>query len=323
LKHEEAMFSDGHGIHDVLITQLIYELISDEQFPQRQHLLPGISGLIPDIHHQLDESCPQCGQSLVPVQGYYTPGDPLLERKHPRVRRHAHVGINRARFAAEDELLFTQEVLDADDTGIQFHGRVIAPQARMEQLKTFLQGEHFIGRGRSRGYGQVKIGVNPPHQQEELTTRILTFQNTLTTHLRLWAEEYESVTFPDKVPGTVISLTLRSPAILESYGQPHLIPKPSTLGLPEAKTIRAWTRPITITGWDAAARLPRRTRLASKAGSVFLYYLPSALDDEAKAALETLERYGLGAERERGFGQVEICAPIHYQHAKQFGGNHA
>jgi len=28
--------------------------------------------------------------------------------------------------------------------------------------------------------------------------------------------------------------------------------------------------------------------------------------------LEKLEQAGLGAERERGYGQVTICAPFHY-----------
>jgi CRISPR/Cas system CSM-associated protein Csm4 (group 5 of RAMP superfamily) len=48
-------------------------------------------------------------------------------------------------------------------------------------------------------------------------------------------------------------------------------------------------------------------------GSVFMYRTEGPSLDDLVAGLQKLENEGLGEERARGFGQVLISSPIHYQ----------
>jgi CRISPR-associated protein Csx10 len=318
LPREDRILEEAHGVFDILIPRFIYELASDPEFTLRSELLDGWERQHPNLPEIYSEKCPRCGEPSEPIPGYYTQAEVLLPGGQTFVRRSAHVGINRARFVAEDSLLFTQEALDTRGTRTQFFGQATAPAELAGLLEKYLEGEHFLGRGRSRGYGHVTVGVNPPNPQDGLDERRRAFQARLQA---AWGRlRTDDPRLPERLPGEFISLTLRSPAILEDLGRPHLIPTPEEIGLPQARLVRAWTRPSVISGWDVAAGLPRRTSLAACAGSVYLYHLPSGA--LPRQALEDLEGEGIGTERGRGMGQVTLCAPFHWMSDLSSGGNH-
>ena len=300
---------EAHGVFDVLVERFLYELLSDTKFPARELLLPPAwQGRLPRLAAPYRETCRKCPADAKPQPGYYSQGPTPIPARKPFISRAAHVGINRARFVAEEGLLFTQESLDTRDTGAFFFSQVCAADVQIEMLTQALQeGEHFIGRGRSRGLGRVEIGVNPPFESAPLAKRQQSFQERI---LAEWSRlRRVDKDLPERLPGRFISLTLVSPLILAGPAGPHLAPAPEEAGLPGAHLLRAWTRPVVTGGWDVAAGLPRRTRLAAAAGSVYLYYLPAQNLD--LSALARLEVEGLGEERSRGFGQVHICAPFH------------
>lgn len=314
---EEYILEERHGVFDSLIELFIYELLSDPGFPHRKELLPDLEDKAftsdpPDV------TCPNCHAPLAVAEGYYTPGTPLLPAGDIFVRRQAHVGIDRSRFVAEDSLLFTQEVIDTAGSPISFFGRLVVSEGRANLVEESLSGEHFLGRGRSRGLGQVEVGIQENFPRLTLRERVQMFNQAVSTVLSKWAGFDRKI--PSNLPVTLFCLTLQSPAILEKFGRPQLIPTPHEIGLPQAKLLRAWSEPRLISGWDSAAQLPRRTRLAADAGSVYLFYLPT--EDLDLTALEEIETEGIGENRTRGFGQVEICSPFHSQNLRPTGGNY-
>lgn len=312
LPNPESLLVDGHGIYDLLAGRFIYELLADPEFPARDVLLPAVGRTRLPLVDAPAEKCPRCQADLAPASGFYVPGSPLVAGSEPHTRRTAHVSINRARGVAEEGLLFTQETLDARAAGALFFGLVRAPDHLAATLEPFLQGEYYLGRGRSRGLGQVTLEPGLPYDEPDLPTRFQAFQDGLRVALRRWRPALPNL--PSRLPGNLASLTLISPASFETAGRPALVPDPVEIGLPGAVLLRAWTRPTVLSGWDQAARLPRRTRLAAAAGSVYLFHLPGEAGDYLPA-LQALEDEGLGGERSRGLGQVQVCARIHSAHS--------
>jgi len=310
---------DAHGVWDTLLERLIHEALVDPQFPRRAEILPELGERIPKLPAwAYKETCPNCGKTAQPADGYYIPGTLLAPAGHVPISRRMHVGINRARFAAEDSLLFAQESLDTRGTRINFFAQVSAPEAKLELLNQYLNGSHALGRGRSRGYGMVEIATSAPRQGQDLSTRFASLQMAGEQVLRAWLGEEKAADSPGKFSAQLFSLTLTSPAILETFGSPYLLPTARDIGIPEAFLLRAWTKPTVISGWDVAAGLPRRTRQAAVAGSVFLFAVPVGLED-VLPRLALLEENGLGEERARGFGQLQVCAPIHFNSLRDFG----
>lgn len=312
LPQEDIFLDEFHGVFDSLVDRFVYEVLSDPDFPMRSQLLPGFDK-VPKLQGAYQDKCPECGETTERAEGYFIPGPTISPGAEPFIRRAAHVGINRSRSVAEDGLLFSQETLDTHGTLIQFYGQVTVTSERVDLLKKYLHGTHYFGRGRSRGFGQVEIGVNPPQARPAPMERIRDFQLALNAELSSYREYDPDI--PSKFSGTLLCLTTQSPALLEEFGRPYLVPTAEDILFQEVVLVRAWTRPMIISGWDAAAGLPRRTRLAACPGSVYVYYVPSG--NVSDSVLDTLEREGIGTERARGLGQIEICSPFHSHNTRR------
>lgn len=312
-----------HGARDILLASFAYELVSDPAFPHRAALQPDLGAdwsLWSSQWWQSFDQChaPGCQESLDKMTGYY---QYAIDQGNVQVygvaevdsSRATHVGINRARGVAEESLLFTQDSLDAQGSHHSFHARVVLAAAGGNQeaaLRQGVVGAHQIGRGRSRGYGDVEIGWVSPSPLPALSRRIERFAEAVADAFYPYAQEDKRI--QASMPGHFFSLTLRSPAILVQGGQPQRLPDLRDLQLPEELLLmRAWARMQPVGGWDQG--LPRRTSLAVNAGSVYLYYAPPTVSlDALLPQLETLELTGVGAEREQGYGEVTVCTPFHY-----------
>lgn len=322
-----------HGVIDVLAADFAYDLISDPHFPQREILQPNEPQWdprqLPDIRTKLDQ-CPVCKAQqapspldassddtkdfpMQPAAGYYTwAGQSPLKVTPAPTMRTTHVGINRARAVAQDQLLFTQEKLVVHKTSDAFFARVSVPLEKVDALQEAVEGTHYVGRGRSRGNGRVFIEIEPVNATASLNDRLFNFQLRLSAAL----VAYKNDKVLTDLSGTFFSVTLRSPAILHFAGRPQRVPTAASLGLTEANNIsclRAWARTEIVGGWDSAARRPRRKALAAAVGSVYLFWADSSVDREMlEAELARAELNGLGDDRERGYGQFTVCAPFHY-----------
>jgi CRISPR-associated Csx10 family RAMP protein len=228
--------------------------------------------------------------------------------------RTTHVGINRARSVAQDQLLFTQERLDTLATAAAFFAQVTVPTGKAALLEEAINGEHTIGRGRSRGNGRVVMEIIPSAEYPALGDRLFDFQLALQSAFDAYRHVDNRVR--SQMPGTFFTLTLRSSAILHEAGRPLRVPTPAMLGLSQAdrvRCLRAWARMETAGGWDSAAQLPRRKAPAVRAGSAYLFWADEAVDRKRlEEELAGAELRALGDERERGYGQFTVCASFHY-----------
>ena len=305
-----------HGVFDTLINQFVFDLLTDPQFPHREILQPALKKDIAHLREIYAPHCSECKKGVGPASGVYlVEGKSIRFARQPAIRRATHVGINRARGVAEDSLLFTQETVHPEDD-VVFWGEVVADEETWPTIKAELEGAHTIGRGRSRGLGSVEIFIQSVVDASDLEKRVEDLNYEIKSVLRQAHEADSRV--QAEFSGRFFSLTLRAPAILGQGRMPATRLEPSDIGVPEAvKRMRSWARASVVGGWNAAARLPHCTRLAVQAGAVYLFYAPSEAEEkELVQQLEALEIEGIGAWRERGFGQVTVCAPFHTVLAK-------
>jgi len=311
-----------HGITDHLIADFVYELVSDPQFPQRSEIAPELGrswsekGWFPaNRSHQYCEICDDEDMTPIDRGGYYAWQNGITPiRDSFAVGRTTHSGINRARGVSEDRVLFSEEHLASPDqgSGWYFFGWLHIPQHKVSDLEPYLNDIYAIGRGRSRGLGQIQISTSAqPRNYPDLSRRVKDFN----AYIRLAIRHYQKhePRLPAQIGGQFFSLTLNGPAVLNDAGHIHRTPSTQMLGLPEGtRLIRSWARMSDVGGWDNGAGLPRPTNLAVTTGAVYLYYAPeSANITELWETLGRLEIEGIGTHRELGYGQLTVCAPIH------------
>lgn len=269
-----------------------------------------------------------CGEQLEPWHGRYVyrPPHQAQRAEAVRLRRVTRVGVSRAREAAQSGFLYSVQAIEE---GTRFVGRLRLPadwdEVRVRELTAELEQIRYVGGGQSRGLGAVEIRVVGEWPADEpLSARVEEFNAALTG---VWAQVR-----PLGPPGDrYFSLRLLTPALLAAPdGAPTLEVTPGLLAveaaglgygnLPPLDTVTCAVSPDderalmfvggqVIGGWSAAWRLPKPTALAAVAGSVYVFRAPNLapwLD-----ALDAIERQGLGARREEGFGAIRICDPIH------------
>lgn len=282
-----------HGVFDTLISQAVFETYLEHE-------------LVPHLEKAL---CPHCWKSVEPATGIYlwrgaadgSPGPAATQ-----LERHTYTAINRARSVAEDQMLFTLETIEPET---MLHGCVWVPSEHSQVVRDALSCIRFLGRGRTRGQGQVCIELSPTPVPDDTETRICALNQQFQAEFALYAT-LTGCTFPE-AEKIYFTLDLLSPAILGNGAAATLIPPDLAVDVP-ATLVRRFVAPEVIGGWWNAARLPYATALAAKAGSVFLYAVPADVNlAQLSTALDALRAEGWGQFRERGYGALMACAPFH------------
>jgi len=321
---------DYHGIHDILIPLFANEEAIAHSCGNHQK----IKAYRPE--------CEICNAKLEPVSGFYESSGLTYLHPRPRVMRLSRTAINRRRNVAADQLLYTLELISEQMSGVsdskghvhfeptKFRGRIWAKdEAQAALLGKILPMIKHLGGATSRGLGSVAVRVEKPlrkipdepeNSAEELANAAskLDFSlkapsGSLTDRLAQFNKELNDA-FPDlslSRPSLFFSVDCLSDVILLKGGL-------QTALLPEifagARRMRSFSRPARLSGFSGATGLMRSPQLAIGRGSVFLYCLEPATPESVKSALEILhaaETEGLGQNKERGFGLVQICSPFH------------
>ncbi len=300
-----------HGVYDILVRQFVFERALDA----------GVA--LPFLY---EPRCPECGQGVKPRAGFYGRDEDRYYQVEVSLGRTSRTAINRGRAVAQDRMLYTLEVIQppwpAADTRCDpdplpytaLRGSVLIDEGRKELLKQVLPLVRRLGSGRSRGLGQVSVAVgkNETSSLMSLQERLAALNDKINEE---WAF-YRKLN-PDFPPaeGWFFTVDLLAPAFLTSHGLPTTTLEADELGLAEEgiELVRAFARHEAIGGWLMGAGLPRSTELSTAMGSVFLYRVRGLGQDELQDALTRLERRGVGRERERGFGQVQVCSPFHLE----------
>ncbi len=192
----------------------------------------------------------------------------------------------------------------------------VTPVKSRENTALFLEqavvGNFFVPEDREMP------GANANHSPEkDLAERLLAF------NARFQAERdfYARLGIPLPEYSWYFTLDLLSDVILFDDGLPTLAPTPEMLKLdgdaiPKVRLLRSFVRHGYRSGWSGAHGLPRQTHLAALMGGVYLFGVESGEHNAVGRLLErleSLERNGVGLERERGFGHVMICQPFHLE----------
>lgn len=274
---------DQHGIIDTLFDRLAIQCISSPEDAERvwQHRV---------------QAC-LCGAQLRSASGFR--GSASVP-----TRTVTRVAMDRARGAARDEMLFSQEMIEP---GTSFEGTIrnIPPEGR-ERLKQALTLPLSLGRGRSAGYGQVEVSVDSVPTLDALENRGKAFGKSLASYLANVNLSLPSVDVSHLVP-----ITLLSPLSAGHKKNAETVADGSALlmaALHAKSCFLSVRRFVREGGWDQrTGRM--HTFWATAAGGVFVLNLGRDWRS-AVELLEDLESTGIGERRCQGYGQLLCFDPF-------------
>lgn len=241
------------------------------------------------------------------------------------------VGINRRRATAQDEMLYSIEVMDESYHGknekkaTEYRSSILIRDEENALAKgfcTFLKQQCQnlrLGGSASRGLGKVSIDVSNDlpvvSNKNVIQQRVKAFNEKLQERRSLWSVLGKShIDFNQR---QFFTLNFQSDAILrENWQRITVVSAEMLAALIGAKAIdaclhAAYTSYDYRSGWNAAWGLSKDTELVTNKGSVLLFSLPTVEMNQCWRAFVDLERNGIGERCSEGYGQITICDDFH------------
>lgn len=253
-----------------------------------------------------------CEARLIPGEGFirWEKGQPTGLKPDTRVT--AHTAISNDALRIRTGQFYSSTVLEAGQT---LRGELWAEDGGAEVVAKQFQDplRLVLGRGGSRGQGRATVTMQAIPQADER---------------RQVRERLEALNALFAPGGRVaFTVTLRSPCLVydrwlcarpfltaEDIGEAAGEPTGSLAGY---ALINWFSRFITVSGWNAQARLPKPDVRAIAPGSAFVFCREVTAESKG-AELDRLEdvlsraRRGIGERWEEGFGEASFCDEIHY-----------
>lgn len=243
------------------------------------------------------------------------------------------VGINRKRATAQDEILYSIEVMNESQgkpervqtvyrSSILVQDNDFSNGELAEQLYDFLQQQCTslrVGGSASRGLGKVHMQAREPEAvapSKLIEQRIDAFNQKLTERWDWWSVLGGASSNPNE-SRTFFTLNLQADAILTENWRRTTIASPAMLapllGLNATDIIlhTAHSNYSYCSGWNAAWGLPKDTELVTDMGSVYLFSILKEKQSECCEALAKLEQVGIGNRCSEGYGQITVCDEFH------------
>jgi len=257
----------------------------------------------------------RCGAKMELPNGFYLDSrkdnqiEPRYQKEPVKTRRLAHSEIDPRYLKVRPRQFHSSQVIEANQ---YFEGFVQADEERCDLLRRMIEDTSknhpaYIGRGRSRGQGRIRLEVV---SEEALGL------DEMTEAVRRFSEVAEANGWQDKV---VFSCTLLSPTIvLDRWLMPRYSLQAGDIGnsLGGYECQPAFNRTVEVSGWHAAAGLPKPETTAIAAGSVLLFVAEAGGDKREEYSrlariLLAAEGNGIGERTEEGFGEVAFCDKFH------------
>lgn len=269
--------------------------------------------------HLYDPNCPQDGR-VEPYAGFYSrSGDAYFS--HPVERKLlTRVGINRRRATAEEQVLYSIEVL-TETQGKDKHPAtyrstiLVQDDALAKLLEQYINQHSFrLGGSASRGLGKVKIQAGAEEAKHQVQERIVAFNDALKKRWQQWSIFGNPQTDAIK-DRTFFTLNLQSDAILSENWQrttvlsPNLLHELCEVDDPTLQLEVAYTSYDYRSGWNAAWGLMKDTELVTNSGGLYLFSTNS--QELWLPVLKNLETRGIGDRTSEGFGQIRACDEFH------------
>lgn len=311
-KAKSGFKPEGNGVFDTLIDRFCAE----------------------KYNHPYDPNCPEDKGRVEPYSSFYST---TKEKEKTQYRSHSvttrfltRVGINRRRATAEDEILYSIEVLNESFVRnpkvkhpkweyVAYRSAIWVDDSLADKLTAYINqnSESFrIGGSVSRGLGKVKIKAELTEIKNNLQSRITAFNESLKKRWGLWkifGEPAEGglgdrtyFTINLQSDGIFSENWLRTTVISEAMLQNYAGITDNSLKLEVAYSSYDYR-----SGWNAAWGLMKDTELVTNRGAVYLFSVDTTHESQWVDALAKLEEQGVGDRTCEGFGQVRVCDEFH------------
>jgi CRISPR-associated protein Csx10 len=279
------------------------------------------------VGHPYDPSSPKDPEDRIePFSGFYTVTDKRYKSQKAAKRLLTRVGINRRRSTAEDNLLYSLEVLseveEGKDTETEqkptcFRGSIIMSDDKIaSKLAAVIKDADLrLGGSTSRGLGKVAIDAVCGKPKSDFSLRFQDFNSGLHTRLKTWQSIFSGSNASTPKNRHYFTVDLQSDAIfLDRWRRTMVL---TAQMLQDATEVNDETLKLHVSyassslrsGWNAAWGLMKDVELITNSGAVYLFSTenPSLWQE----ALQNLEYYGIGERTSEGFGQVQISNEFH------------
>ncbi len=295
---DSAPAQERHGVSDHLIPWTMFALSGEQEYT----ILDNVS------------RCAMCKEPMDRISGFYRrSAEGKIGRADVKTQLMTRTGISRTRGTVQESILYSREAIRA---GSEFWGWVEVPEHLQEAFKAFYEevrqvGLLRIGTSRSRGLGGILLSDLEPLTQEssfpDLRERVSSFSTAL-------KEQARQVHVPLNGLQYFVSLTLTADAIfLDRLLRYHTNLDEvirDEAGVTGAKLVYTNASSHILHGWNELIGLPRVSIPVVGMGAVFLF----GFEQEPNyAALDRLEREGIGERRSEGFGTLRVADRFHWE----------
>jgi CRISPR-associated protein Csx10 len=274
-------------------------------------------------------SCPYDGDRVEPFGGFWSHDGQGHYRQHSTSTRFlTRVAINRQRATAQDQMLYSVEVLNESfvrdieksrplSEYVAHRSQIYCLDRLAESLIAFINryGKTFrLGGGASRGLGHVWIEAQSVPRSDDVNSRIDRFQDAFTSRWQLWSGLQAANESP--IAGKMFfTIGLQSEAVLSENWQRTMTISETMLkqftGVTDDRLQlhTAYSSYDYRGGWNSAWGLMKDVELITNRGAVYLFSTEDI--DRWRVPLAQLEQTGVGDRTCEGFGQVSICNSFH------------
>ncbi len=288
----------GHGVFDTLIDRFCAE----------------------SYQHPYDPNCPQDRGRVEPFSGFYTDENDNYQTHSVSKRLLTRTAINRRRNVAEENILYSLEVLNETKGKNQpslYQGKIILTDDNLANvLACYINrnSQQFrFGSARSRGLGKVTINATVSEIVSQVSSLMEEFNQALQKRWEKWGSLFGKTS--EKLQRTYFTFDLQADTILTDQWRSTTILTPAMLQQETGKkdeTLQlhtAYTSYDYRSGWNAAWGLMKDQVLVTNRGGV--YFFSTTKPDLWEETLANLEQTGIGDRTAEGFGQIQICSPFH------------
>lgn len=270
------------------------------------------------------DPCTPKGERVDSFSGFYCRVNARYFTPSTSKRLLTRVGINRRRATAEDDILYSVEVLNESkpikDEPVIYKSAILIPDEQLaNQLRQYIcdRATSFrFGGSTSRGLGAVEIITEPTIRIEpDVQARIHQFNKMLNERWDSWQHIFRTPLTDVITNRTFFTLGLQADAILaENWQRTMVISKAMLKQFADVqdKSLQlhvAYSSYDYRGGWNAAWGLMKDIELVTNKGSVYLFSTTNP--DNWWQALSDLELKGVGERTSEGFGQVRVCDEFH------------
>ena len=272
-----------------------------------------------------DPNCPTDGERVDSLGiSFYSQLNDEYYKHEVNKRLLTRVGINRRRATAEEEILYSIEVLNESESKgknpkpVIYRSAIVVTDTLADALWQFIHARRYdfrLGGSTSRGLGKVEIKAKPPEDAKpNVEDKVKEFTHSLRKRWLEWNNVFGSPLKELSSNLIYFTLDLQADAILTEQWRRTTVISAAMLqqftGVEAPLKLEATYSSYDYrSGWNAAWGLMKDVELVTNKGAVYLF--STNQPNDGYEALAQLELTGVGNRTCEGFGQALVCNDFH------------